>query len=553
MNGFINSYSDKPWIKHYDRHVPEYLEYPHVSLIDMLENAINKNPDKRFLSFSERDYTYQEIGNYVNNLSASLMMEGLEKGQRVALILPNIPQFVIAYYAILKAGGVVVAMNPNYKITEFEFLFNDSEPVMVICLKCHLPLLKEIGFSERKIFLVKPGSITSVDNNKTQGHQTTFQDFDKICLRSHSNNDIDFPEINLKDPAIFQYSGGTTGIPKAAIGTHLNIVANITQFNSWCRLIDGQETILAVIPLYHVYGMVLTMNLAIAARSEVVLIDDPGDIDRILSEIEFHKVTFYPGVPAMYYAINQHPRVRAGDFDISSIKACISGSTPLHPNIKAEFEKLTGGKLVEGYGLSEAPTATHCNPVFGLNKIGSIGLPLPDVECRVMDMEYGLREVPVGEPGELVIKGPQIMAGYHKQPQEEVQALRDRWLYTGDVVKMDEEGYFFIVDRKKSLIKVSGFQVWPNEVENIISTYPGVAACAVGGVPDLRQGEKVVAWIVGKPESKLYPEWIREWCREKLVHYKVPSEVFFVKALPKNGVGKVLRRELIRQYLEGIK
>ena len=552
MNSFSTPYTDKPWIRHYDHHVPEHLEYPYVNLIDLLENAINKKPDKRFLSFSGRDYTYQEIGDYVNNLSASLMMEGLEKGQRVALILPNIPQFVIAYYAILKAGGVVVAMNPNYKITEFEFLFNDSEPVMAICLERHFPILKEIGFSAQNTILVKPGFFTGGDGDKTQGNQTKCLDFVQLCSRSYRKKVIKFPEISLKDPAIFQYSGGTTGIPKAAIGTHRNIVANITQFNSWCRLMDGQETILAVIPLYHVYGMVLTMNLALTARSEVVLIDDPGDIDRILSEIEFHKVTFYPGVPAMYYAINQHPRVRAGDFDISSIKACISGSTPLHPNIKTEFEQLTDGKLVEGYGLSEAPTATHCNPVFGINKPGSIGLPLPDVECKVVDLESGGYDVPIGEPGELVIRGPQVMAGYHNQPNEEIRALRDGWLYTGDVVRMDDEGYFFIVDRKKSLIKVSGFQVWPNEVENIISTHPGVAACAVGGVPDLRQGEKVIAWVVGKPGSKLNPEWIKEWCKERLVNYKVPSEVYFVIALPRSGVGKVLRRELIRQYLEGL-
>jgi len=285
MNSFSTPYTDKPWIRHYDHHVPEHLEYPYVNLIDLLENAINKKPDKRFLSFSGRDYTYQEIGDYVNNLSASLMMEGLEKGQRVALILPNIPQFVIAYYAILKAGGVVVAMNPNYKITEFEFLFNDSEPVMAICLERHLPILKEIGFSAQNTILVKPGFFTGGDGDKTQGNQTKCLDFVQLCSRSYRKKVIEFPEISLKDPAIFQYSGGTTGIPKAAIGTHRNIVANITQFNSWCRLMDGQETILAVIPLYHVYGMVLTMNLALTARSEVVLIDYPGDIDRILSEI----------------------------------------------------------------------------------------------------------------------------------------------------------------------------------------------------------------------------------------------------------------------------
>jgi long-chain acyl-CoA synthetase len=361
---------------------------------------------------------------------------------------------------------------------------------------------------------------------------------------------LKYPKISPDDPAIFQYSGGTTGTPKAAIGSHRNIVANVTQFMVWCGLQAGQETILGVIPLYHVYGMVLTMHLALAAGGQLVLVDDPTDTERILREIETRQVSFYPGVPAMFYAITQNPKVRSGDFNIHSIKACISGSAPLHPSIKADFERMTGGKLVEGYGLSEAPTATHCNPVNGCNKAGSIGLPLPDVECRVVDLHKGIREMPHGEPGELILKGPQVMSGYHHQPKEEKIALRDGWLYTGDVVKMDGDGYFFIVDRKKSLIKVSGFQVWPSEVERVIVSHPDVENCAVGGVPDLKQGEMVIAWVVRKTNKKLSEEDVRGWCQQRLASYKIPSVILFRENLPKSGVGKVLRRELIAEYIE---
>lgn len=548
MTNLINiRYDQKPWTSNYDPHVPATLRYPNLTLMDLFQAAVNKFPKAVFIHYQSEILSFCETEEAVDQLAVLLVERGLRTGDRIALLLPNIPQFVIAYFATLRAGGIVVAMNPNYKIQEYEFLFKDSAPSQVICLDRHLTLLEDIGIPKKDILIARS---VEGENPPNDSQKTKKFGFDEFFKKPHRSSHLEFPEINPDHAAIFQYSGGTTGIPKAAIGSHRNIIANIHQFRTWCNLTDGKEKILAVIPLYHVYGMVLTMSLAIATGSQLVLIDDPGNTEMILKEIEEKKISFYPGVPTMYYAITQNPKVLAGDFDIQSIKACISGSFPLHPKIKADFEKLTGGKLVEGYGLSEAPTATHCNPVFGKNKAGSIGLPLPDVECKVVDLVTGENEVEIGEAGELIIRGPQVMSGYHRKPIEESETLRDGWLYTGDVVRMDEEGYFFIVDRKKSLIKVGGLQVWPNEIESVILTHPGVAACAVGGVPEMTMGEKVVAWIIKKPGISLIEEDIRKFCQSRIAGYKVPSIILFRESLPKSGVGKTLRRELIREYIE---
>jgi len=543
---------NKFWIHQYDAHVPASLDYPSINLVEMFENAKEENPDKRVILYEGFVYSYREIYQLVQNFSTNLIRLGLKKGDRVAIMLPNIPQFIIAYFAILKAGGIVVAMNPNYKQPEIEFLFRDSQPKKVVCLERHAEVLNAICFPDISRIYVKSDNFLRIQNrNKSDYVQSNrAQFFEDFCQTVQDHSAKNFPLISPDDPAIFQYSGGTTGIPKAAIGSHRNIVCNVKQFLTWCNLEEGKETLMAAIPLYHVYGMILTMNLAVALHSEVVLVDDPTNTGKILREIENQEVTFYPGVPSMFYAINQHPLVQSGKFDISSIKACISGSAPLHPGIKSEFERLTRGRLVEGYGLSEAPTATHCNPVLGKNKSSSIGLPLPDVQCKIVDLETGENELPLGMPGELAIKGPQVMVGYHNQSEEEKTALREGWLYTGDVAYMDEEGFFFLVDRKKSLIKVSGFQVWPNEVEHVILSHPGVKECAVGGAPDEKQGEKVIAWIVKKPDVSVTKEIIDGWCREKLINYKVPSEIFFRDQIPRSGVGKVLRRELISEYVE---
>ncbi|MDP2964683.1 MAG: long-chain fatty acid--CoA ligase [Pelolinea sp.] len=541
------------WLKNYDRHIPADIHYQRTNLVKLFEDTAKKYPNKPFLTSNEYTFSFECVSNLVDNLTISLIRLGLKKGDRVALILPNIPQFVIAYYAILKAGGIVVAMNPNYKLSEFQFLFKDSLPKYVFCLGRHQDIIMDLaGIAEiNSVITTTIEDIPFLVPNEPKEKEETrskFYDFLKLLKPDNKEYKISYPELTPEDPAVFQYSGGTTGIPKAAIGLHKNITANVIQFRTWCDLKEGKEVVLAVIPLYHVYGMVLALNIGANIAANVILVEDPRDTDFILEEIEKHSVTFYPGVPSMYYAINQNQKVRDGKCDLTSIKACISGSAPLHPQIKEEFERLTGGRLVEGYGLSEAPTATHCNPLFGKNKADSIGLPLPDVDCRVVDLETGLIDMAIGEPGELILKGPQVMQGYHNNPAENNLALRDGWLYTGDVVRMDDEGYFFIIDRKKSLIKVGGFQVWPNEIETVINSHPKVKESAVGGVPDIEKGEKVIAWIVRESDQDLDTDEILQWCEKQLVFYKIPSEILFVERIPRTGMGKVLRRELISEY-----
>ena len=334
--------------------------------------------------------------------------------------------------------------------------------------------------------------------------------------------------VSPDDPAVFQYSGGTTGTPKCAIGLHRNLVANVLQFSYWLVNTEaGKETVMVAIPMYHVYGMVLGMNLAIWMGARMVLIPDPRDLDGLLAAIQKYQATVFPGVPNIYAAINHYPPVVEGQYDLSSIKACISGSTTLPLKVKQDFEALTNGHLVEGYGLSEAPTAAHCNPILGENRDGSIGLPLPGVDCRIVDLEYGTHVLGIGEVGELIIRGPQVMAGYHQQMEETNMVLRDGWLFTGDVARMDEDGFFYLVDRKKDVIKVGGFQVWPKEIETVLIRHPKVREAAVAGVLDEEGAEVAKAWIVPVEGESLTEEELRTFCANDLTRYKSQNTLNF--------------------------
>jgi long-chain acyl-CoA synthetase len=370
-------------------------------------------------------------------------------------------------------------------------------------------------------------------------------------IARHKPEDRPKVEVSPDDNALFQYSGGTTGISKAAIAMHRNLVANSLQVREWnTTAIDGQETVLMAIPLFHVYGMVAGMLFAIRTGAGMVMVPNPRDLKDVLTSIDKYKTTIFPGVPTLFNAINNHPDVLAGKFNLSSVKACISGSAPLMRETKEKFEALSGGVVFEGYGLSEAPTATHCNPLQGENRTGSIGLPLPDVDCRIVSLDDGVTTLPVGEIGELVVKGPQVMKGYHNMPTETANTLREGWLYTGDIARMDGDGYFYIVDRKKELIKPGGYQVWPREVEEVIAEHPKVLEAGVAGVPDPYRGETVKAWVVVKPGEFLTEDDVKDWCRERLAKYKIPTLVEFRQELPKTTVGKILRRELVREHKE---
>lgn len=563
--------NDRPWIEHYDKGVPASLEYPEAPLFHFLEESARKYPDRACTIFKGAVVTYKEMNEITDHIAAALAAMGVKKGDRVGIFVPNTPQFVMAYYGILKAGGVVVATNPLYTPPEIAHQANDSgveimfvmtnfyktikaaqpntgiKKLIVTNLKETLPPLLRVLFTLAR---EKKGGFR-IEGGLAEG-DVWFQDL----LKQYANSPRPKLDISPEDTCLFQYSGGTTGVAKAAVALHRNVVANTLQIKNWfVNFEEGKETVLMAIPLFHVYGMVAGMNFAMASSAAMVMVPNPRDISDVLENISKYHPTTFPGVPTLYNAINNRPEVKAGKISLRSIKACISGSAPLLRETKETFEALSGGKLFEGYGLSEAPTATHCNPLNGVNKTGSIGMPLPDVNCKIISLDDGETEMPQGEIGELVIHGPQVMKGYHNMPTETANSLRTLkdgqvWLFTGDIAQMDGDGYFFIVDRKKELIKPGGFQVWPREVEEAIAAHPKVLEVGVAGIPDPYRGETVKAWIVLKPGQEATADEIKAWCKERLAAYKVPTHYEFRSELPKTTVGKILRRELVRQHKE---
>jgi len=558
--------SDHPWLESYDDAVPHSLEYPEVPLYHFLDASAQKYPNRPCTIFKGAKISYREMSELTDRLAAGLADIGVKKGDRIGLFIPNTPQFVMAYFAVLKAGGVVIATNPLYSAKELEHQANDSGMEVMIVMSNFYNRVKEVQ-PNTKIRQVVVTNIKealpsvlrflfTLTKEKKSGFRVELDPGDvwmQDLIANHKPDDLPSIDVGPDDTAVFQYSGGTTGTPKAAVALHRNLVANTLQVKAWFHVAEeGKEVVLMAIPLYHVYGMVAGMNLALAIGASLVMVPDARDIKDDLENLQKYKATLFPGVPTLYNAINNWPDVVSGKYDLSSIKACISGSAPLLRETKERFEALTGGLLFEGYGLSEAPTATHCNPLAGENRIGSIGLPLPDVEARIISLDDEETVLSPGEIGELVIRGPQVFKGYYEMPTETTNTLRGEWLYTGDIARMDDQGYFYIVDRKKELIKPGGFQVWPREVEETIMDHPKVLDVGVAGVPDPYRGETVKAWVVLKPGEELAEDDIRAWCKERLAKYKVPSEVEFRDELPKTNVGKILRRELVREHKETV-
>jgi long-chain acyl-CoA synthetase len=557
---------NRPWVKRYDGGIPARIDYPHVPLFDLLKETAKKYPDSACTIFKGAKVTYKEMDALTDQLAAGLAELGVKKGDRVGLFMPNTPQFVIAYFAILKLGGIVVATNPLYTAREIEHQVNDAGIEIMLVMSNFYNTIKQVQPKTkiRKIVVTNikeylPGVLSilfTLAKEKKGGFRVELAEGDiwmKDLIAKYKPEDRPKVEVTADDMALFQYSGGTTGISKGAIALHRNLVANALQVRCWMvDAEDGKETVLMGIPLFHVYGMVAGMLFAIRTGAAMVMVPNPRDLKDVLTNIQKYKTTIFPGVPTLYNAINNHPDVLAGKYNLSSIKACISGSAPLLRETKEKFEALTGGVVFEGYGLSEAPTATHCNPLKGENRTGSIGLPLPDVEARIVDLDDGTTELPPGEIGELVIRGPQVFKGYHNMPTETENTLRDGWLYTGDIARMDEEGYFYIVDRKKELIKPGGYQVWPREVEEVIMEHPQVLEVGVAGVPDAYRGETVKAWVVTKPGESMTEGEVKKWCEERMAKFKVPTQVEFRSELPKTTVGKILRRELVREHKETV-
>jgi long-chain acyl-CoA synthetase len=555
---------DRPWFKFYDEGVPNQIEYPEVPLFALLEETAKKYPNSACTIFKGATVSYPEMNALTDRLAAGLASLGVKKGDRVGIFMPNSVQFVIAYFAILKLGAVVVATNPLYTPREIEHQVKDAgiEIMLVMSnfyntIKTAQPKtnLKKLIVTNIKEYLPPVlAFLFTLAKEKKGGFRIQLEEGDiwmKDLIAQFKPEDRPKVDVSPDDMALFQYSGGTTGISKGAIALHRNLVANACQIRTWMPdAKDGEETVLMGIPLFHVYGMVAGLLFAIRTGAAMVMVPNVRDLKDVLENIQKYRTTIFPGVPTLYNALNNHPDVVSGKYKLDSIKACISGSAPLMRETKERFEQLTGGKVFEGYGLSEAPTATHCNPLNGENRTGSIGLPLPSVDARIVDLDDGVTVLGPGEIGELVLKGPQVFKGYHNMPTETQNTLRDGWLYTGDIARMDEDGYFYIVDRKKELIKPGGYQVWPREVEEVMMEHPKVMEVGVAGVPDAYRGETVKAWVVMKPGETATEEELRAWCKENMAAFKVPTMIEFRQELPKTTVGKILRRELVREHKE---
>jgi len=550
----------KPWLKAYEHGVPASINYPAVPIPQLLFDTVRRYPKSPALIYYGRTITYQQLEVLSNRLANALIELGIQKGDRVAIMLPNVPQCVIAYFGALKAGAIVVQTNPLYVERELEFQLNDSGAETIIALDLfyekiahiqHRVPLKRIILTGAEDYLppilrfLYPIKMMKEGQRVHVPSRPPFYDFVRLVKRAEAVPPI--VPVKPEDTALFQYTGGTTGTPKGVMLSHTNLVANACQCRYWMpSLRDGEEVFLGVVPFFHVYGLSTCMNLGLMIGACLVLLPR-FKTDDVLRMIVKYRVSIFMGVQAMYVAINNFPGI--GKYDLSSIRICISGAGPLHGEVQDRFEELTGGKLVEGYGLSEASPVTHCTPIYGHRKKGSIGLPFPDTEVKIVDKETAQRELPVGEIGELAVRGPQVMQGYWKKPDETSQILRNGWLYTGDMARMDEEGYFFIVDRKKDMIKTRGENVYPREVEEILYRHSKVKEAVVVGIPDTFSVEVIKAYVVLKEHEHATAEEIIEYCGKEMAKFKVPKMIEFRKELPKTMVGKVLRRVLLEEEL----
>lgn len=519
--------------------------YPKVPLFEILSQTAKLYPNRIAITYMKRDISYCELNSFSDHFGASLVDLGIKKGDRIAIFIPNSPQFIIAYFGILKAGGIVTAINPLHKEREVEHQLIDSEAKLIVSSNSLFSIIKKIYQSTRleKIILTcleeKPSS-SGINYNKKFGLKIS--NF-KALLKSS----ITLPKIFInsdKDLAALQYTGGTTGTTKAAMLTHANLVANAMAFAVWIKGLQGKEVFLATLPLSHIYGLTTSLNVPIALAAKIVLLPrfEPG---KALYAIQRHNVTIFCGVPTMYQSLLSCSEL--SKFCLSSLRVCISGASPLPVQIQKKFIQITGELLIEGYGLTEASPVTHCNPVdesLRTVNMGSIGLPLLGTEARIVDAETGTKSLSTGEVGELVIKGPQVMQGYWKNPQETAMALRDGWLYTGDLARKDANGYYYLTDRKKDIIKYKGYSIYPRELEEIICEHPDVKICAVVGKPDAAAGEVPKAIIVPKENSSITIEELKVFVNSKVAPYKAIRDVELRKELPFNPAGKILRRML---------
>ncbi len=551
---------ERIWLKHYPEGIPHTIDYPMVPLPALLDQTAARYPGSPAIDFQGSRMTFAQLKTAVDTFASSLARLGVSKGTRVGILLPNVPQKVIAYYATLRLGGIVVENNPLYTERELTHQLEDSGVEVLVTLdlfydkvkaiRNELPKLREVVVTDvfdglhgikAKLGRMLKGKELSKPVPASEPVKQ-YRDLMKAGTPNVAQAQID-PKDDL---ALLQYTGGTTGLSKGVMLTHYNLVANAHQNLAWIPDVKpGKEIVICALPIFHSYGQTVCMNVSIVSAGMLVLVPNPRDFDGLLKTIDRTKPTLFPGVPTLYVALLNNPNI--GKYSMRSIRACISGAAPLPVEVQEQWERVTGGRLVEGYGLSETSPSTHGNPVLGKRKIGTIGVPLPDTDCKLVDVDDPRKEIQPPGPGELCLKGPQVMQGYWNRPEETAEVLRDGWLHTGDVAEVDDEGYFKIVDRKKDMIIVGGFNVYPRDVEEVLYQHPAVMEACVAGIPDAKSGETVKAYIVLKAGASATEQEIESFCRERLTGYKVPKRYEFRAELPKTMVGKVLRRMLVEE------
>jgi long-chain acyl-CoA synthetase len=554
----------RAWFASYPSGVPHSLEpYADLSLFGMLESAARRFPDRPAIAWFGRHLSYEWLLREVERFSAVLDGLGVRRGDRVGLLVPNSPQYVVAYYATARIGAVVVGNNPLYTAREMEHQLHDAGVGTVVVLDtfhdAFAPVFRTVGV--RNVIVTKvtdymrfplrqlaPLKLRRDAKKEGKPWPPIARGTPVTWWRAAMRSAGPVPPAALVDPARdavgFIYTGGTTGLSKGAMLSHRNLVANAGQAAAWLSLRDGREALLCALPFFHSFGM-LAMNTGIRVAGKIIAVPNPRDLHMVLQSFQKEKPTFFPGVPRMFQAINDSELTPK--YDLRSVNACISGGAPLPKAVAERFQQITGARLVEGFGLTEASPVTHANPFDGRARTGSIGLPIPDTDCKIVDLQNPDREVQGGERGELCVRGPQVMLGYWNRPEETALAIRNGWLHTGDVALMDPDGFFRIVDRLKELIIVSGFNVYPTEVEEVLYHHPKIQKVSVIGVPDERTGEAVKAFVVLRPGEEATPEEIVSWARDPangLSGYRVPKQIEFRDSLPETLIGKVLRRVL---------
>jgi long-chain acyl-CoA synthetase len=539
-----SAYNQKPWLKHYDFWVPAEINFPRQPIHQILNLAALQFTDRAATAFRDAQLTFGEIKAQSDRLATALARLGIGKGDRVGLMLPNCPQYLISFFAIVRLGAIVANVNPIYTPREVETVARDSGMRAIVTLD---------ALAETVLNIQSQSSIEHVITTSYAAYSAGPPEAAPVPASTLSLSELiagvdepDLPRVEInaeEDVAVLQYTGGTTGVPKGAMLTHANLYAATVQCSVWGSYLTerGNERILLVIPYFHVYGMVVGALFGVWCGAMQILIPK-YDVNQLLDAIKRYQPTYFPGVPTLFISLLNHAEARRCGLD--RVRRFNSGSAPLPVEVIEQFEQLSGAMLYEGYGMTETSALGTTTPTLAKRKPGSIGLPVTGTECKIVDLETSELEVPTGAEGELCVRGPQVMKGYWNRPEETAATLRDGWLHTGDVARMDEDGYFYIVQRKKDMIIVSGFNVYPNEVEEVLFMHPAVQEAAIIGVPCAYRGEMVKAFIVLKPDARAAAEELVEYCRTRLARYKVPALIEFTMSLPKSAVGKVLRREL---------